>query len=356
MSDSFDPYYIWLGIPPKDQPPNHYRLLGLQALEENTDVIDAAANRQTTYLHEMAAGPNRKESQQLLNEVAAARRCLLNPEKKNGYDEKLRADAAAAEAAVAPPVATAPPVAVPIARAVAPAAAPAPAPAAAPPSVAPAADPAVAPPAAPAAAPVVAPSAAPAIAPAVAQAVVPAVVPAEPPVDTGGSPFAEIPNFNFGDNAAEPAPVIDAGVGFPNLDTAPSNPVVAAVQQPAAADPNLSGGSAPSTGKKGVPKQWIIAGCSVVVVAIAAAVFSNGPESKTKSTPSKATPELDGSTAVVASTAQASPDDEPESSATPDKDIPKKKPSMFDQVSEQDGFFKVPTSFPGKEKKKANEK
>jgi hypothetical protein len=112
MSDSFDPYYIWLGIPPKDQPANHYRLLGLQDLEENADVIDAAANRQTTYLHEMAAGPNRQESQQLLNEIAAARRCLLNPESKQAYDETIRAKQAAAEASQA--------AAVPVAKAVAP--------------------------------------------------------------------------------------------------------------------------------------------------------------------------------------------------------------------------------------------
>lgn len=114
MSDSFDPYYIWLGIPPKDQPANHYRLLGLQDLEENADVIDAAANRQTTYLHEMAAGPNRQESQQLLNEIAAARRCLLNPESKQAYDETIRAKQAAEEASQA--------VAVPVAKAVVPAA------------------------------------------------------------------------------------------------------------------------------------------------------------------------------------------------------------------------------------------
>jgi hypothetical protein len=114
MSDSFDPYYIWLGIPPKDQPANHYRLLGLQDLEENADVIDAAANRQTTYLHEMAAGPRRQESQQLLNEIAAARRCLLNPESKQAYDETIRAKQAAAVASQA--------VAVPVAKAVLPAA------------------------------------------------------------------------------------------------------------------------------------------------------------------------------------------------------------------------------------------
>ena len=36
---SFDPYYQWLGIPPKDQPPDHYRLLALERFEPNLDVI-----------------------------------------------------------------------------------------------------------------------------------------------------------------------------------------------------------------------------------------------------------------------------------------------------------------------------
>jgi len=90
MSSTFDPYHIWLGIPPKDQPPNHYRLLGLDLFEDNPDVIDAAANRQTAYLRGMATGEHRRESQQLLNEIAAARRCLLDAEKKRTYDGKLR--------------------------------------------------------------------------------------------------------------------------------------------------------------------------------------------------------------------------------------------------------------------------
>jgi hypothetical protein len=29
MAEAFDAYYQWLGISPKDQPPNHYRLLGI---------------------------------------------------------------------------------------------------------------------------------------------------------------------------------------------------------------------------------------------------------------------------------------------------------------------------------------
>ena len=42
MSD-FDPYYTWLGIPPKDQLPHHYRLLGIEILKVNADVIATAA-------------------------------------------------------------------------------------------------------------------------------------------------------------------------------------------------------------------------------------------------------------------------------------------------------------------------
>ena len=45
MSSAFDPYYIWLGIPPEEQPPHHYRLLGVTLFEENFEVIEGAVNR-----------------------------------------------------------------------------------------------------------------------------------------------------------------------------------------------------------------------------------------------------------------------------------------------------------------------
>ena len=43
MAEGFDPYHKWLGIPPKDQPPNHYRLLGIELFESDPEVIDMAA-------------------------------------------------------------------------------------------------------------------------------------------------------------------------------------------------------------------------------------------------------------------------------------------------------------------------
>ena len=86
----FDPYHKWLGIPPKEQPPHHYRLLGVELFETDADVIDAAANRQMAYLQSCATGPHMALSQKLLNEMAAARLCLLDPKKKATYDAQLR--------------------------------------------------------------------------------------------------------------------------------------------------------------------------------------------------------------------------------------------------------------------------
>ena len=82
MAEKFDPYYKWLGIPPKDQPPHHYRLLGIELFEADRDVIDAAANRLMGYLKELAAGDDASHSQKLLNEISRARLSLLNQQKK----------------------------------------------------------------------------------------------------------------------------------------------------------------------------------------------------------------------------------------------------------------------------------
>ncbi len=91
MENDFDPYYKWLGIPPRDQPPNHYRLLGIELFEPDRDVIDAAANRVMSYLKDLAVGDEARHSQKLLNEVSRARLCLLNKGKKDDYDSELRA-------------------------------------------------------------------------------------------------------------------------------------------------------------------------------------------------------------------------------------------------------------------------
>jgi hypothetical protein len=91
MAEPFDPYHKWLGIAPKDQPPHHYRLLGIDPFEDDRDVIDAAANRVMSYLKDLAAGDDDAYSQEIMNEVMQARICLLNPKRKTAYDSELRA-------------------------------------------------------------------------------------------------------------------------------------------------------------------------------------------------------------------------------------------------------------------------
>ena len=96
----FDPYHRWLGIPPAEQPPDHYRLLAIGAFESDPDVIMIAADQRMAHLRTFQTSPHGRHSQRLLNEVAAARLCLLDPGRKAAYDEKLRQSRSAAIAGV----------------------------------------------------------------------------------------------------------------------------------------------------------------------------------------------------------------------------------------------------------------
>jgi hypothetical protein len=87
--DNFDPYKKWLGISPKHQPPNHYRLLGLEVFEADADTIEHAGDRQMSHVRTFQAGRFVDASQKLLNELSAAKICLLNPDKKSAYDAEL---------------------------------------------------------------------------------------------------------------------------------------------------------------------------------------------------------------------------------------------------------------------------
>lgn len=90
MSEDFDPYYRWLGIRDKERPPNHYRLLGLELFEDNPEVISEAADRQMGHVRTHQTGQYAETSQELLNVLAKAKVCLLNPNRKRAYDNELR--------------------------------------------------------------------------------------------------------------------------------------------------------------------------------------------------------------------------------------------------------------------------
>ena len=91
MSDGFDPYHRWLGIRDQQRPPNHYRLLGLELFEDDADVIAEASDRQMGHVRTHQTGRHSETSQRLLNELAKAKVCLLNSDRKAKYDAKLRA-------------------------------------------------------------------------------------------------------------------------------------------------------------------------------------------------------------------------------------------------------------------------
>ena len=90
MSEAFDPYRRWLGIQPKDQPPHHYRLLGIDLFEDDSEVIREAAERQMAHVKNYQLGQHSAISQKILNEISAAMGCLLNREKKAAYDAGLK--------------------------------------------------------------------------------------------------------------------------------------------------------------------------------------------------------------------------------------------------------------------------
>ena len=94
---TFDPYRKWLGILPKDYPPNHYRLLNVELFESDLDVIEGAADKQMGFVRQYQSGENAADAAKILNELAVARLCLLKSATKSAYDLKLRqqlADAA----------------------------------------------------------------------------------------------------------------------------------------------------------------------------------------------------------------------------------------------------------------------
>ncbi|MEE8451346.1 MAG: hypothetical protein V3R99_05500, partial [Thermoguttaceae bacterium] len=113
MPDPFDPYHRWLGIPSDEQPPNHYRLLAICPFEDDPAVIENAADQRMAHLRSVQSGRHGVLSQELLNQVAAANLCLLNPEKKAAYDRQLRQrlQAASTDAARIPAAAPAVPIA-----------------------------------------------------------------------------------------------------------------------------------------------------------------------------------------------------------------------------------------------------
>ncbi len=90
--DETDFYHRWLGIPPQEQPVSYYRLLGIPLFEDDLEVIANSADRQRSFVKRQSGNVKKFESlgQKILNEIEVARICLMNPDKRQAYNEQLR--------------------------------------------------------------------------------------------------------------------------------------------------------------------------------------------------------------------------------------------------------------------------
>src|SRR3954471_21679173 len=109
MADAFNPYYKWLGIPVKDQPPTHYRLLAIEPLEDDVDVIKNAALQRKRHLRSYQFGPQREAALRIIGEIDTAENCLVDAERKAAYDASLSGghpaeEAGEAASSLTPPV------------------------------------------------------------------------------------------------------------------------------------------------------------------------------------------------------------------------------------------------------------
>ena len=106
MPTDFDPYLSWLDIPPEEQPPTHYRLLGLEPFENDPEKIGESVIHLVSRLQDLSHGENIESAQKLLNDVAKAKLCLTSKAAKFKYDVQLRKQlkSVGTPAAAPPPV------------------------------------------------------------------------------------------------------------------------------------------------------------------------------------------------------------------------------------------------------------
>jgi hypothetical protein len=105
VTETFDPYRDWLDIDPRDLPstgPDHYRLLGLARFESDAAKIAHVADARMAHVRSFQVGPRGRLTQKLLNELSAAKACLLSPPAKAAYDARL---SQALAIAIQPPIA-----------------------------------------------------------------------------------------------------------------------------------------------------------------------------------------------------------------------------------------------------------
>ena len=82
-------YEKWLSIPAVECPPNYYGLLGLPLYESDVDAIKRAGDERIKLVRPKCL-KHRELGTQVLNEIAKARVCLTDGDRKEAYDESLK--------------------------------------------------------------------------------------------------------------------------------------------------------------------------------------------------------------------------------------------------------------------------
>jgi hypothetical protein len=89
VAESFSPYQEWLGLAADVVRPSYYQLLGLADGETDLEKIAVAGDRAATRVRSHRPGPHARLWSELLDEIFAAKSCLLDPASKSEYDLRL---------------------------------------------------------------------------------------------------------------------------------------------------------------------------------------------------------------------------------------------------------------------------
>lgn len=98
----------WLGLPLETWPPDHYRLLGLEAGEDNAELIEQRVHERldTVRCYQMT---HPEQATEAMNRLAQAFVCLTEPSSKKTYDAQLGIPGRTAPAPTNGPVSPSPP-------------------------------------------------------------------------------------------------------------------------------------------------------------------------------------------------------------------------------------------------------
>ena len=91
MDEVFNPYYAFLGLDEEVTSPSFYQILRLRETESDAAKINAAADKATARARACRPGSHAVEWSRLLDEIQAARACLLDPAQRTAYDQQQQA-------------------------------------------------------------------------------------------------------------------------------------------------------------------------------------------------------------------------------------------------------------------------